>query len=108
VVSDELMTQAAFSTEASALLGSIVRRNRLLHSFGNLTLLTAPLNSSVSNSAFEVKRDALEEHSLLLLNRELVKNGSWDEDCIIARGKALFDIARTIWPLPEANTVATI
>jgi hypothetical protein len=27
-------------------------RDRLLHTFGNLTLLTSPLNSAVSNSAF--------------------------------------------------------
>src|SRR5262249_47598145 len=32
------------------------KRDRAKHTFGNLTLLTQPLNSSVSNSAFEIKK----------------------------------------------------
>lgn len=34
-------------------------RNRILHTFGNLTVLTQELNSSVSNSLWEIKASAL-------------------------------------------------
>ena len=100
---------AAFATaEDDFPLGRIVRRNRLLHSFGNLTLLTAPLNASVSNAAFVDKRSALEEHSLLILNREVCKKLTWDEDAIEARGKALFSIARQVWPLPAMPAASNL
>ena len=34
-------------------------RNRILHTFGNLTVLTQELNSSVSNSPWEIEAPAL-------------------------------------------------
>ena len=80
--------------------GRIVRRNRLKESFGNLTLLTKPLNSSVSNGPFTEKRAALQDHSLLVLNREITSHECWNEDTIIARGKALLSVATTIWKVP--------
>jgi hypothetical protein len=42
---------------------------------GNLTVLTDELNPSVSNSGWEEKRQAVEEHTVLRLNQELVDNG---------------------------------
>ena len=90
------------STEDDSPIGRIVRRNRLKESFGNLTLLTKPLNSSVSNGPYEGKRAALQEHSLLVLNREISSHEKWDEDAIIARGKVLFALAKGIWALPAA------
>lgn len=83
--------------------GQIVKRNRMKETFGNLTLLTAPLNSSVSNGAFTDKREALAEHSLLVLNREIVGHESWDENDITERGAALFQLARDIWKAPNPN-----
>jgi hypothetical protein len=82
-------------------VGRIVRRNRLKDSFGNLTLITKPLNSSISNGPFADKRAALEENSLLVLNRDIIKERSWDEDRIINRGRALFPIANSIWGMPK-------
>jgi hypothetical protein len=92
------------STEDDSPLGRIVKRNRLLQSFGNLTLLTRPLNSSVSNGPYPQKRAAIGEHSLLVLNREVCKYATWDEEKILTRGKSLFSVAKTIWPLPVGPT----
>nr|GEX82865.1 hypothetical protein [Tanacetum cinerariifolium] len=44
-------------------------RGDLMHSFGNLTLVTSPLNSWLSNSAFHVKEKELSSQSTLMLNR---------------------------------------
>ncbi len=89
------------STEDDSTFGRIVRRNRLKDTFGNLTLLTQPLNASVSNAPFDEKRAALKEHSLLVLNREITQQDDWDEEKIIERGKSLFQLARDIWQEPR-------
>ena len=49
-----------------------VEREALIHTIGNLTLLTSSLNSKVSNGAWSGdsgKRKALEAHDALFLNR---------------------------------------
>lgn len=49
-------------------------RDRLIHTLGNLTLLTGKLNSKVSNAAWagtNGKRVGLQEHDVLILNRGL-------------------------------------
>jgi hypothetical protein len=101
---DQTYNAIFIGTEDDSPIGRIVRRNRLKESFGNLTLLTKPLNSSVSNGPYEGKRAALQEHSLLVLNREISSHEQWDEDTIIARGKGLFEIAKGIWALPAASS----
>jgi hypothetical protein len=78
-------------------------RAGLLHTFGNLTLLTQALNSAISNGAFDAKLAEIRRHSLLRINGEYIKqgkNGSWTEDDIITRGKNLLKIAKQIWPYP--------
>lgn len=97
----EFWTVAYSNVESDSLGGRIVRRNRLKDSFGNLTLLTQPLNSAVSNGPYEAKRKAIGEHSLLVMNRELVKEARWDEEVILERGAKLFDYALQIWLLPS-------
>lgn len=76
------------------------RRNTLLHTFGNLTLLTEALNPSVSNGRFKAKKDEILKHSAINLNRFLYQANSWDEDGIIKRGNALFMVARRTWKYP--------
>ena len=75
-------------------------RDAAIHKLGNLTLLTQGLNSSVSNGPFSVKMPAVRAQSALVLNRELHDFDEWDEQSIHARGAALFETARTIWPGP--------
>ena len=81
--------------------GRINRRSELIHTMGNLTLLTNPLNSSVSNGPMDKKRTAILENSALALNRYFYHVADWDEVAIINRGKKLFEIALKVWPHPK-------
>jgi len=74
------------------------RRNQLLHTIGNLTLLTKELNPSVSNGPWEKKRKEILKHSALNLNRALPE--AWDEGTIQKRAHDLFEHALKIWPRP--------
>jgi Protein of unknown function DUF262/Protein of unknown function (DUF1524) len=75
-------------------------RNRVKHTLGNLTLINGKLNPSISNSAWERKRQEIEKHSLLRLNYDLLHHASdvWDENTIWARGRRLADVVIRIWP----------
>ena len=61
------------------------QREAHVHLLGNLTLTSGPLNSSLSNASWEVKRGALATHSLLLLNRDVTRCDTWDEALIDQR-----------------------
>ncbi|MCX5707945.1 MAG: DUF262 domain-containing protein [Candidatus Omnitrophica bacterium] len=77
-------------------------RNSLLHTFGNLTILTQPLNSSISNSAWEIKKSELLKSSLLSINQQLLYSvNMWDEKAIEFRSEELFKRAALIWPRPK-------
>lgn len=91
-------------------------RNARIHGFGNLTLLTQPLNSSVSNGPFADyveeddkkvlgKRSRLGE-SALLMNTYFKKDGQlvWDDAAIALRAACLYVAAQLVWPRPAAST----
>lgn len=94
------------------------RRETAVHGFGNLTLLTHPLNSSVSNGPFADSEDAAGERALgkrsrlgqsaLLMNTYFQQSGllAWDEVAIAARSAALFKAALLVWPRPAISTPA--
>jgi hypothetical protein len=73
------------------------RRIRAIHSIGNLTLINKKLNPSISNGPWAAKRDGLAAHSLMRLNKELVKAETWNEDQIRARAEALCEVAKKVW-----------
>lgn len=73
-------------------------RNRLLHTLGNLTLLTSGLNISSGNKGFLEKREKLEEHTGLFLNKWFLKKHGWSESDIRERSEAFANMAVTIWP----------
>lgn len=76
-------------------------RFQLLHSLGNLTLVTQAFNSELSNKAFAVKRPELAANSSLMLNayfQKLTDQDAWDETKIVARATSLFPIATQVWP----------
>lgn len=75
-------------------------RDASVNKLGNLTLLTGPLNSSISNGPFSVKMPAVKSHSSLAINRELNQFDEWNELTIRERGLALFDSACQIWEGP--------
>nr|WP_255519987.1 DUF262 domain-containing protein [Cupriavidus sp. IK-TO18] len=92
-------------------LNAISARTTAVQTFGNLTLLTQSLNSSVSNGPFEDFEDSntLVEgkrtkflQSLLLLNAYFQHSSvtKWDDDEIRARGDHMFLKALKVWPRP--------
>jgi hypothetical protein len=92
------------------------RRDRLVQTIGNLTLLTGRLNASLSNrpwldsdaamaaptgpEAGKGKRSLIDKYSLLVLNKEIVQKHekAWTEEDIIARGQAITKDISAIWP----------
>lgn len=72
-------------------------RNRLLHSIGNLTLLTSSLNPSVSNSSFFIKKKELAKHSTLILNSYFIDLEHWSENDIEKRSVSLIETILKIW-----------
>ena len=79
------------------------RRGVLLHTFGNLGLLTKSLNPSVSNGPWETKSAEILEHSALNLNRKACDLPVWDEAAIRRRGEALFTAVCRVWSHPGKN-----
>jgi hypothetical protein len=79
-------------------------RQAALHKIGNLTIVAGGLNSTMQNSAWRIKRAALNRHSVLLLNARLVDRDSWDEAAIEERGRWLATRLAAIWPGPSSET----
>lgn len=80
------------------------RRDQMLQTLGNLTLVTPEFNTKLSNRDFKVKKKEIKHTSRLLLNRcfwgdELQ---AWDEAAIRQRSRDLFDLARRQWPHPDS------
>jgi len=75
-------------------------RNRIIHTIGNLTLVSGRLNPKLSNSSWTRKRKELNKHAVLFLNKELVDEvpSVWNEDTIAERAKRLSSVAAQIWP----------
>ena len=91
--------------------GSEIERDGRIHRFGNLTLLTKKLNSTVSNGPWlgETGKAAhLQEKDVVLLNSKLLKTyGSkpWDEAGIDARTEQVIDAVLAIWPVPAGHKI---
>jgi uncharacterized protein with ParB-like and HNH nuclease domain len=94
---DELPLQVGESPERC--------RERLLHTIGNLTLLTTELNSSVSNGPFAGKVANIAANSDLRLNAWMRADAPdrWSEDAVTSRGRELFASARAIWLRPDGE-----
>ncbi len=96
-------------------LAEKTRRNALIHTIGNLTLLNDKLNPVQSNKAWldtsdpaNGKRDALARNSVLHMNKELVDRypSKWDEGNILERAARLQAYAGDLWrapPLPSTK-----
>ena len=80
-------------------------RARIIHTVGNLTLLTRSLNASVSNGPFSAKRTQIVEDSDLRLNAWLRtdQRTTWSEADISERAEKLFVLALSLWPRPPAK-----
>ena len=75
-----------------------VRRNSLVQSFGNLTIVTQPLNSAASNAPWAEKKPELLNGSLLPINQQFQGVSEWNEEAVISRGNDLLERALKIWP----------
>jgi len=81
-------------------------RDRLIHTLGNLTLLTGKLNSKVSNGPWEGdngKRNGLQAHDVLMLNRNLTRQDVWTDESIQSRTLELTELIISIWPVPAGH-----
>jgi hypothetical protein len=90
------------ASEDDPIAGASKKRHALVHTLGNLTLLSQALNSSVSNGAWEEKRPELMRHSLLPINQALHDVAKWDEESIQRRAEDLFGRALKLWPRGRA------
>jgi hypothetical protein len=93
-------------------------REAAVHGFGNLTLLTHPLNSSVSNGPFADSLDASGAailgkksrlgQSALLMNTYFQQGNllAWNEAAIAARSEALLRAAMFVWPHAANKTTS--
>lgn len=77
-------------------------RNLQLQTLGNLTLLNKYLNPAASNGALAMKLVEY-KHSVLRMNRYFDAVKAWDEEAIVARGKALGELLCKEWPRPDGE-----
>lgn len=81
-------------------------RDRLKHTFGNLTLATSSLNKTMSHHNWATKQKHLGDNSTLHLNKRILglakEQSGWGEEAIRIRGHQLFERARALWPRPES------
>jgi hypothetical protein len=75
-------------------------REKAIKNIGNLTLTTHKLNASLSNGPWSEKRETLDKHSSLFLNKRLLENAPnhWNEAAIQERSEYLAKIIIQIWP----------
>lgn len=79
---------------------AIQRRDRLLNTLGNLTLVTGSLNPTLSNSAWPIKRPELLKYGKLNLTQYFHGHEAdiWDENGVETRTDYLFKQMVEIWP----------
>ena len=93
---------------------SAADRDKLVHTLGNLTLVSKALNPSMSNAAWSGprgKRAELDKYSSIKITADVIKladanDGEWDEMLIQERTANLIDDILKIWPVPEGHSSA--
>jgi len=80
------------------------KKDQLVLKLGNLTIITASLNSSIRDSSWEVKKNGkgdkkgLKEYSAgISIFEKCLSYDSWNEDKIIERGNELFELSKNVW-----------
>jgi hypothetical protein len=83
-----------------------LERDSHVQRLGNMTIVTKKLNPSLSNAAWERKREELNKYTILLMNSRPVSENPkvWDEKRIDNRTKELVGHIKAIWPGPESST----
>ena len=85
---------------------AIAKRQVVLNTLGNLTLITGPFNSSLQNAAWGAKRPELLKYSKINLTQYFhgPEADEWDEVAIRKRTEHLFKLLLQVWP--DASKVA--
>lgn len=89
------------------------KRDKLLQSIGNLTLLKNTLNNVIGNESFSVKKEAYKEHSKLSLTHDIIwmppnnqgksiERSTWNARAIRKRETKLTNLFYKIWPSAES------
>ena len=78
------------------------RRDALVHTLPNLTLLTPPANSQIGNADFAAEKARLAE-SPLKTHVAIAAEVIWDEDAIGRRADVLTSLAKRVWPYPHVS-----
>jgi uncharacterized protein with ParB-like and HNH nuclease domain len=80
------------------------KRDQLVLKLGNLTIITASLNSSIRDASWEIKKvgkgnkKGLKEYSAgISIFEKYLSCSEWNENKIIERGKELFNLSKKIW-----------
>lgn len=82
-------------------------RTARLHRLGNLTIVTQPLNSALSNGPWQAKRAALNANSKLLINVSLAGREAWDEQAIDERTVWIAQRLCSMWPASDSTSWQT-
>lgn len=85
---------------------AVRKRDAIIHTLGNLTLITQALNSKVSNGPWlgeNGKREALIANTSLKITQEVVSESEWTEAKIAARTEQMIEDVVTIWPVPHGH-----
>lgn len=100
-ISEEDFNKSAYAVlveeDTDGLYHRIEHRNKMLHTIGNLTILTDALNPSISNSEFSVKQKEIANQSTLILNTYFNGLSKWDEDDILKRSEIMYELIRQNW-----------
>lgn len=94
-------------TETDILGEAKAQRDKIIHTIGNLTLLTQSLNAGLSNAPWLDRRDGKDgmdglRKSTLQLNSHLVNAGDvWNEEMIAERALRLAEVAAEVWPYAD-------
>jgi hypothetical protein len=83
--------------------GDPTERDQLIHTLGNLTLVTHSLNSGLSNAPWPTKKGALQQHDVLKLTSDILSIDDWGEAAIVARTNSMVTAVLEIWPTPPGH-----
>jgi len=75
----------------------IPEHNLYLNRIGNLTLLSARLNISIRNGAYDIKKPSYERSELIITKKISENYSQWDEGTIISRQEELSEHVLSIW-----------
>lgn len=82
------------------------RRDEMIQTLGNLTLINSGLNKRISNGSWKRKREFIAKSDNLFINKRLLEDASdtWDEQEIESRGTWMAEVVCGIWPGPDDVT----